>query len=88
MERMAPFLRRIQQTYTFHVFVAALITGAVSVFTCFGEANEFSVKCLSKGAILGVLYFLGAIQHSPDSASFRPDGTKDDLVEKIKELPR
>ena len=88
MDRMAPFLRRVQQSYSFHIVVAGLVAAGTTMFGCFNEASEFSAKCLTRGAIAGGIYLFAALQHSPNSASFRPDGTKDDLVDKIKELPR
>jgi len=88
MDRMAPFLRRIQQSYSFHIVVAGLVAAGTTIFGCFSEANEFSVKCLTRGAIAGGIYLFAALQHSPNSASFRPDGTKDELVQIAKELPR
>jgi len=80
---MSPRMRRVQQSWWFHIVTAAAIAAGVTAFTCFNSANDFTLSCLKGGAIAGGLYLFAAFQHSPGSASFKPDGTPNRPVDKI-----
>lgn len=80
---LPPFLRAIQQSYTFHVLVAAAIMAGGTSFTCFGTASIFSLACMKSGLIAGGIYLFASLQHSPGSASFRPDGAVNTQVAQV-----
>lgn len=80
---LPPFLRQIQQSYITHLVIAALIAGGASVFTCWGTANDFTIACAKGGLIVAGIYLFGSLQHSPGSASFKPDGTVNQPVVQV-----
>ena len=80
---LPPFLRQIQQSYMTHLAIAALIAGAGLAFTCFAKDNTFTFECARGGLIAAGIYLFGSLQHSPGSASFKPDGTVNQPVVQV-----
>lgn len=83
---LPPWARRLQQAWWFHFVVAALIMAGTTMFTCFGQANEFTVACFKNGLIAGAVYLFGMLQHSPGSASFTPSGEVNQPVKQVIEM--
>lgn len=81
--QLSPGLRKLQQSWTFHILTAGIIAGGVTAFTCWGTANDFTVGCLRSGLIAAGIYIFAAFQHSPGSASFHPDGTENQAVKEF-----
>jgi hypothetical protein len=83
---LPPVLRQVQQS----AFVQAAVIPAAAVFIatvydCFGhDLSHVGMACLKTGASTAlpvvVAYVVGAFQHSPGSASFKPDGTENAMV--------
>jgi len=77
---LPPWMRAIQQTYAFHVGVAAFAMAGVTAFKFFSDHSQFSWAGVTDGLIAGGGYLFAALQHSPGSASFKPDGTPNKQV--------
>jgi hypothetical protein len=67
---LPPWARVVQQSWYFHLAVAALIAGGGVAFVCFGQNSEVSWECLKAGLVAAGAYLAAAVQHSPGSASF------------------
>ena len=86
---LPPWLRRIQQTYLAQVVVLPILTGfgsAILIGGCLANGIDHITRTCVMGAINSTMAaFLTAILsgHSPQSASFNPDGTKNLSVEML-----
>jgi hypothetical protein len=78
-----PFLRRIQQSYSWHIAQSLFIGTGSAAFACFVTHNDFTVACVKTGLIISGGALFVSLQHSPGSASFKPDGTPNEVVEKV-----
>ena len=85
---LPPFLRVVQQSYIFHIIVAAAIAGGGIAFTCFAKDMALSFECAKSGLIAAGIYLFGSLQHSPGSASFKPDGEINLPVEHVVEMQK
>lgn len=78
---LPPFLRALQQSYLVQLIIAGLVVGGGVTFACFkANNNMFSMDCVRDGLVSAAIYLFGSLQHSPNSASFNPDGTLNKAV--------
>jgi hypothetical protein len=80
---MSPFFRRIQQTWTWHIVQSLLVGTGSAAFACFVTHNDFTLACVKTGLIISGGALFVSLQHSPGSASFKSDGTPNQVVEKV-----
>ena len=82
---LPPWLRRIQQSWYFQLILQPILVGALPIFIgCAGMSMEnLSIHCVKLSLGAGLIALLIAFQHSTGSASFKPDGTPNEAVEKV-----
>lgn len=84
---LPPAIRYVQQQWWFSILVVpALIAAGPAFFECAGnDFAKLSLNCFKVGGMAAIAYIIAALQHSPGSASFKPDGTPNEAVNKVVE---
>ena len=80
---LPPWARAVQQSYAFHILVVAFIVGGAAVFDCWGKSDTMTWACIKGGLVIAGGYLFGIMQHSPGSASFKPDGEVNQPVAQV-----
>ena len=79
---LPPFLREIQQSWAFHVVQAALFAAVPAAVTAYMDPSQ-RAAWMAVGATTFFTTLSASIQHSPGSASFKPDGSENKVVANV-----
>lgn len=75
------WLRVVQQSIYFHLLQSAILAGVTAWLTCDPAKQTQSCEMVGVVAFIGALYL--SFQHSPGSASFKPDGEVNQTVRDV-----
>jgi hypothetical protein len=81
--QLPPLFRRVQQSWTWHIAQSLFIGTGSAAFACFVTHNDFTVACVKTGLIISGGALFVSLQHSPGSASFKKDGSPNEIVETV-----